>query len=50
MMRDAIRQNSTLSSAQAEVIAALVVGESITEPARAAGVHRSTIQNWLRKG
>ena len=49
-MHDAIRQNSTLSPAQAQVIAALAAGESITEAARAAGVHRSTIHNWLKEG
>jgi transposase-like protein len=49
-MHDAIRQNSTLSPAQAQVIAALAAGESITGAARAAGVHRSTIHNWLREG
>jgi transposase-like protein len=49
-MHDAIRQNSTLSPAQAQVVAALAAGQSITEAARAAGVHRSTIHNWLREG
>jgi transposase-like protein len=49
-MHDAIRHNSTLSPAQAQVIAALAAGESITGAARAAGVHRSTIHNWLREG
>ena len=54
-MHPAIRQNSTdsdtntnLSPAQAQVIAALAQGRTITAAARDAGLHRSTIYNWLQ--
>jgi|SRR5579872_67547 len=54
-MPAAIRQNSTnsdtntnLSPAQAQVIAALAQGRSITAAARETDVHRSTIYNWLQ--
>jgi hypothetical protein len=47
-MHPAIRHNSTLSPVQAQVIAALASGQSITAAASAAGVHRSTIHNWLK--
>jgi transposase-like protein len=53
-MHPAIRQNSTdsdtntnLSPAQAQVIAALAQGRTITAAARETDVHRSTIYNWL---
>ncbi len=36
-----------LSPAQTQVIAALASGETVTGAARAAGVHRSTVHNWL---
>jgi transposase-like protein len=39
---------STLSSAQARVVAALAQGLSITEAARKAGVHRDTTYRWLQ--
>jgi transposase-like protein len=39
---------STLSPVQARVVAALAQGASITEAARAGGIHRSTIYNWLQ--
>jgi transposase len=47
-MHPAIRQNSTLSPVQAQVIAALASGQSITAAASAAGIHRSTVHNWLK--
>ncbi len=37
-----------LSPAQAQVITALAQGRTITAAAREAGLHRSTIHNWLR--
>jgi hypothetical protein len=40
--------NTNLSPAQAQVIAAFARGRSITAAALEAGVHRSTIHNWLR--
>jgi transposase-like protein len=39
---------STLSSVQAQVVAALVSGSTMTRAAAEAGVHRSTIYNWIR--
>jgi transposase-like protein len=47
-MPDTIQHNSTLSPVQVQVVAALAGGQSITDAARAAGVHRSTIHNWLK--
>jgi DNA-binding phage protein len=56
-MQAAIQQNSThftpsadasLSTAQAQVVAALAQGHTVTVAARQAGVHRTTIYNWLR--
>jgi transposase-like protein len=40
--------NANLSPAQAQVIAALACGQSVTAAAREAGLHRSTIYNWLQ--
>ena len=37
-----------LSSAQAQVIAALTQGRSVTAAALEAGLHRTTIHHWLR--
>jgi hypothetical protein len=39
---------ANLSPAQAQVIAVLVQGRSVTAAALEAGIHRSTIHNWLR--
>src|SRR5260370_6937502 len=54
-MHPAIRQDSTdfdtntnLSPVQAQVIAALAQGRTITAAARETDVHRSTIYNWLQ--
>jgi transposase-like protein len=54
-MHPAIRHNSTdfetntnLSPVQAQVIAALAQGRTITAAARETDVHRSTIYNWLQ--
>ena len=54
-MSDQTRQNSThsthfhdLSPEQAQVAAALAMGSSVTAAAIAAGVHRSTIHNWMK--
>jgi Uncharacterized protein conserved in bacteria len=54
-MHPVIRQNPTdfdtntnLSPAQAQVIAALAQGRTITAAARETDVHRSTIYNWLQ--
>lgn len=47
----ALQQNSTpstLSSVQAQVIAALTSGSTMTAAAQSAGVHRSTIYNWIQ--
>jgi AcrR family transcriptional regulator len=41
-------QNATLSPAQAHVIAALAQGRTITDAARDAGIHRTTIHHWFR--
>jgi AcrR family transcriptional regulator len=40
--------NATLSPAQAHVIAALAQGRTITDAARDAGIHRTTIHHWFR--
>jgi len=45
---DTIRHNSTLSPVQAQVAASLAAGASISAAAKAAGVHRSTVHNWLK--
>lgn len=47
-MSDATRHNSTLSPLQSQVAAALAAGQTISAAARAAGIHRSTIHNWLQ--
>ncbi|MCW5978553.1 MAG: SEC-C domain-containing protein [Bryobacteraceae bacterium] len=59
-MSSAVLHNSTLSTpsaispfdglppAQAQVAAALAEGKTISAAAREAGVHRSTIHNWLQ--
>jgi hypothetical protein len=38
---------ATLSPAQAQVVAALAQGRTVTAAAQDAGVHRNTIYNWL---
>jgi hypothetical protein len=38
---------ANLSPAQAQVIAALAQGRTVTAAAQAAGLHRNTIYNWL---
>jgi transposase-like protein len=48
-MDNTILQNSTLSPVQAQVITALAAGASISAAAKAAGVHRSTVHNWLNE-
>jgi len=40
--------NSDLSPAQAQVIAALVLGKTISAAARQVGIHRTTIHHWRR--
>ena len=40
--------NASLSPAQAQVIAALAQGRTITDAARDAGLHRTTIHYWFR--
>ena len=40
--------NTTLSSVQAQVIAALAQGRTITAAAQDAGIHRTTIHHWFR--
>ena len=40
--------DTTLTPAQAQVIAALAQGRTITDAARDAGLHRSTIHTWFR--
>jgi AcrR family transcriptional regulator len=40
--------NRNLSPAQAQVIAALAQGRTITDAARDAGLHRTTIHTWFR--
>ncbi len=54
-MSDQTRQTSThsthfhdLSPEQAQVAAALAMGSSVTAAATAAGVHRSTVHNWMK--
>ncbi len=45
-MAHPVRHNSTLSSQQSQVIAALLSGASVSAAAELAGVHRSTVHNW----
>jgi AcrR family transcriptional regulator len=40
--------DATLPPAQAQVIAALAQGRTITDAARDAGIHRTTIHHWFR--
>src|ERR1700716_15492 len=40
--------DKSLSPAQAQVIAALAQGRTITDAARDAGIHRTTIHHWFR--
>src|ERR1700730_9340180 len=40
---------TTLSPAQAQVIAALAQGRTVTAAAQEAGLHRNTIYNWLNE-
>ena len=40
--------NATLSPVQAQVIAALAQGRTITDAAHDAGLHRTTIHHWFR--
>src|ERR1700694_5152718 len=40
--------NATLSPAQAQVIAALAQGRTITDAAHDAGIHRTTFHHWFR--
>src|ERR1700682_6291328 len=40
--------DKSLSPAQAQVIAALAQGRTITDAARDAGLHRTTIHTWFR--
>jgi AcrR family transcriptional regulator len=40
--------NANLSPAQAQVIAALAQGRTVTDAARDAGIHRTTIHHWFR--
>src|SRR5437660_95467 len=37
-----------LSPAQAQVVAALAEGQTVTSAAHVAGVHRTTIHHWIR--
>jgi transposase-like protein len=39
---------ATLPPTQAQVVAALATGQTITAAAREAGIHRTTIHHWLR--
>jgi uncharacterized protein (UPF0147 family) len=51
MSPDEIRQNpplSELSPVQAKVVLALTQGNATTQAAQSAGVHRSTVYEWLR--
>ena len=41
--------STTLSPVQAQVIAALAQGRTVTAAAQTAGVHRNTIYNWLNE-
>ena len=56
-MQPAVHQNSShftpiadsnLSSAQEQVVTALAQGRTVSAAAREAGVHRTTIHNWMR--
>ncbi len=47
-MRKLAENESGLTVAQENVIAALLTGKSMTAVAHHAGVHRDTIANWLR--
>jgi hypothetical protein len=50
-MNSEIRQNSIfsdLSPVQAQVAIALAAGQTVTDAAQAAGVHRSTVYGWLK--
>src|SRR6266571_8090380 len=56
-MKERIHQNSshfeaisdaTLSPVQAQVIEALAQGQTVSAAAEKAGVHRTTIHNWIR--
>ena len=40
--------NFDLSPAQTQVIVALAQGRTVSDAARDAGIHRSTIYNWFR--
>ena len=40
--------NESLSPIQANVVAALAQGRTVSAAARQAGVHRGTIHNWLK--
>jgi len=40
--------NFSLSPTQASVVAALVQGKSVSAAARQAGIHRTTVHNWMR--
>lgn len=57
VMQAAVHHNSSdsgtvsptnLSPAQAQVIAALAQGRTVTDAARDAGIHRTTIHHWFR--
>ncbi len=51
-MSDTIRHDPTLSElspAQAKVILALVEGATVSKAAQAAGIHRSTVHDWLKR-
>jgi transposase-like protein len=53
IMKEKAQQNSTestLAPKQIEVIEALAGGASVADAARRAGVDRSTIYQWMRKG
>lgn len=43
-----ITQMTTLSPVQAQVVAALAQGRTVTAAARDAGIHRSTIYEWFK--
>ncbi|MBM3810914.1 MAG: hypothetical protein FJW20_04700 [Acidimicrobiia bacterium] len=47
-MSAATHPSANLSAAQLQVIAALASGSSVSAAAAQAGVHRSTIHNWLK--
>jgi uncharacterized protein YecA (UPF0149 family) len=42
-------QHANLSPAQAQVVAALAQGRTVTTAAQDAGLHRNTIYNWLHE-